>query len=361
MSTPSAEPGSPPPSPNHGSKQEDQEPIWTFRGYELDSGHFTTAMVHFFRAEINRANVWRQRLDATTNWAVITTGAAISIAFTEAVIGHLVILLSTLLITLFLMIEARRYRYYELWSYRVRLMETDFFAAMLVPPFKPAPDWAETLAENLLHPDFPISMWEAFGRRLRRNFVWMYAVLGMAWFLKIWLHPTQVTTLTAFFERVQIGPIPGVVVVAAGLAFYLALAIIALLTLGLHEATGEVLPRFMEPEAVHAPDQAKEVRKRAWFRPSRRRRQYLALIVSDLPEQISERLLHEMSRGVTSLAAVGMYTNQPHSVLLCALTVTEVPQLKALVYEVDPTAFVVVSPAHEVLGGGFAPLQPEET
>jgi len=67
-------------------------------------------MVHFFRAEIQRANVWRTRLDTTTNWAVVTTGVATTIAFSPT--GHHgVILLSTLLITLFLWIEARRYRY----------------------------------------------------------------------------------------------------------------------------------------------------------------------------------------------------------------------------------------------------------
>src|SRR6185295_879139 len=130
------------------------------------------------RAEITRANLWRQRLDTTTNWAVVATGAAISIAFSSDLsITHAIIILNTLLVTLFLFIEARRYRYYELWSYRVRLMETDFFAAMLVPPFKPDPDWAESLAANLLSPHFPISMWEAFGRRLRRNYFWIFLIL----------------------------------------------------------------------------------------------------------------------------------------------------------------------------------------
>jgi len=42
-------------------------------------------MVHFFRAEVQRANVWRQRLDTTTNWAVVTTGAAIALAFNKEV------------------------------------------------------------------------------------------------------------------------------------------------------------------------------------------------------------------------------------------------------------------------------------
>jgi uncharacterized membrane protein len=61
------------------------EAVWTYRGYRLKASEFTTAMVHFFRAEIQRANVWRQRLDATTNWAVITTGAAIAFALIQTV------------------------------------------------------------------------------------------------------------------------------------------------------------------------------------------------------------------------------------------------------------------------------------
>jgi uncharacterized membrane protein len=88
------------------------EPVWTYRGYQLKASEFTTAMVHFFRAEVARANVWRQRLDTTTNWAVITTGASISLAFTESEISHIVVMLNLLLVTVFLLIEARRYRYY---------------------------------------------------------------------------------------------------------------------------------------------------------------------------------------------------------------------------------------------------------
>jgi uncharacterized membrane protein len=103
-----------------------------------------------------------------------------------------------LLTTVFLVMETRRYRYYELWSARVRLIETDFFAAMLVPPFHPSPDWAESLAESLLQPHFPISNWEAFGRRLRRNYLWIYIFLGLAWFMKLNLHPY----IAASFEMV---------------------------------------------------------------------------------------------------------------------------------------------------------------
>ena len=166
------------------------EPVWTYRGYQLKASEFTTAMVHLHRAEVHRSNVWRQRLDATTNWAVITAGAAISIAFSQSG-NHAVFLVDLMLITIFLIIEARRYRYYEIWAYRVRLMETDFFAAMLVPPFHPSPDWAEALADNLLTPRFPISYWEAIGRRLRRNYLYIYGVIGIAWIARIGLAPSS--------------------------------------------------------------------------------------------------------------------------------------------------------------------------
>src|SRR5688572_3063290 len=181
------------------------EPVWTFRGYGLRPSEFTTAMVHFYRGELDRSNTWRGRLDNTTNWAVITTGAAMSFALSDPNHHFGVIILNTLLVTLFAWIEARRYRYYELWSRRVRLMETDFFAAMLVPPFAPSPEWAENLAESLLHPEFPISMWEAFGRRFRRNYVWIFGILGLAWFLKGYLHPTVATSWADFLSHSDIG------------------------------------------------------------------------------------------------------------------------------------------------------------
>jgi uncharacterized membrane protein len=96
------------------------ETVWRYRGYDLRASEFTTAMVHYYRAEIQRSNTWRTRLDATTNWAVITTGAAITFALASPDNHFGVIILNTLLVTLFLWIEARRYRYYELWSYRAR-------------------------------------------------------------------------------------------------------------------------------------------------------------------------------------------------------------------------------------------------
>jgi uncharacterized membrane protein len=338
----------------------DQEPVWTYRGYHLGSGEFNTAMVHFFRAEISRANVWRMRLDTTTNWAVVITAAVITFAFGNPSGDHSAILLSIMLVTLFLFIEARRYRYYELWSSRVRLMETDFYAAMLVPPFHPSSDWAESLAESLLQPHFSVSLLEAVGRRLRRNYLWIYLFLGISWFIKLTLFPTASLEWPVLIERAAIGTTAGEFVLIGILVFFALVIVLSIATLGLQEASGEVLPRFFS-----AQDQAQVTeietrsagRLRAWFRPRGRRKQLLALIITDKAQKVADFILKDMQRGVTSMAGKGMYTGEERAVLLCALTVTEVNQLKNITRRADPNAFVIVTPAHDILGKGFSPLE----
>jgi uncharacterized membrane protein len=346
------------PNTDEAKPQDPEEPVWTYRGYRLKTSEFVTAMVHLFRAEIQRANVWRQRLDTTTNWAVVATGATLSISFSQPNVHHGVIILNTLLITWFLYMEARRYRYYELWSYRVRLMETDFFAAMLVPPFHPSPEWAESLAENLLSPSFPISLWEAFGRRLRRNYLWIYIILGFSWFGKSYLFPTPAMNWSEFILRGAIGSIPGQIVILLGIICYSFLLLVAIGTVGMTRASGEILPRFGEETITSMfASNGKTKDARPFFAPHHRRRQLVALIITGQADAVSKRIMADLSRGVTSLAGKGMYTGQDRSVLICALTVTEVHNLKHAVALEDPTAFVVVSAAQEILGRGFNPLE----
>jgi uncharacterized membrane protein len=358
----------PKPKPKFDNPSPSQEPVWKFRGYEMRPAEFNTAMVHYYRAEIQRSNTWRMRLDNTTNWAVVATGAAISFVFSSPNNPYAVLILNTLLVTIFLLMEARRYRYYELWSYRARLMETDFFAAMLVPPFAPHPEWAENLAESLLQPQYPISMWEAFGRRFRRNYLWIFLVLGVAWVVKIFIHPIPAESLREFVLRAGIGPLPGELMLALGLLYNGALFAIGWITSRLHQATGEVFPKF-----DHDGDRPTVLRS-LWgtdeksangegaqprgpsFLHSRRRQQLLALVITAQPQAVADRVLKEMRRGVTALHGKGMYSQQDREVLMIALTVTETNRLKALVREIDPNAFIIVSPAQEVLGRGFQPL-----
>ena len=344
------------------------EPVWTFRGYKMKSSEFNTAMVHYYRAEVQRSNVWRGRLDATTNWAVVSVAAAITFAFAAPENHWGVFVLIMLLITLFLLVEARRYRYYELWSMRARLMETDFFAAMLVPPFAPHAEWSETLAETLLQPEFPISRLEAIGRRLRNNYLAIFIVLYAAILMKLYIHPTDAQSASEFDSRADVGPIPGEIILAAGIVFLIIVLLIAFITIDLHEASGEVLPKYDIEDFLGtlwpASDEGKASIAKATSarlnRRKRRRQQIMALVVAADPQKIADRVIAEMHRGATALHGRGMYTQQDRDVLLVALTVTEIEQLKVIAREEDPRAFITVIPANEIVGQGFIPLDEDE-
>lgn len=337
------------------------DPVWTFRGYQMRPSEFNTAIVHFYRAEVQRANTWRTRLDSTTNWAVLTTGAVLSFALADPTRHHGVIILNTFLVLLFLWIEARRYRYYELWSLRTRLMETDFFAAMLAPPFAPSAEWAEQLSESLLHPEFPVSMWEAFGRRLRRNYMWIFMILAAAWLFKNFIHPTPLTSLDELVTRSAIGMVPGTIILAMGMVFNAALFFIGFLTAGLTQATGEVLPKWEGSVPIldsmwRAMQEDSEKSQAKPAKPARSRKELLALVISNNPQAISDRVLKDLNRGVTALHGKGMYAQQERDVLMIAVKVTEMNSLKAMVKAEDPSAFCIVAPAQEVIGRGFGAL-----
>ena len=210
----------------------------------VSSSEFNTAMIHFYRGEVQRSNTWRNRLDTTTNWAVLTAGATLSFVFSSPSNPHFVIPINSLLVAIFLLMEARRYRYYEIWSSRVRVLETGYFAQMLSPEgVEPDKAWAEHLANDLITPHFTISEWEAIGRRLRRNYLWIFALLALSWNLKVYLHPLPAHSFDAFLDRATVGVVPGAVVFACGIIFNLAVVLFAVGTLRLREATGEVLPR----------------------------------------------------------------------------------------------------------------------
>lgn len=82
-----------------------------------------------------------------------------------------------------------------------------------------------------------------------------------------------------------------------------------------------------------------------------------AMIVTTAPEAVSESIMNVMERGVTLLPALGGYTGEERPLLYCVVTRAEVNQLKALVREADPKAFMVIGTAHEALGEGFRPLK----
>ncbi len=81
-----------------------------------------------------------------------------------------------------------------------------------------------------------------------------------------------------------------------------------------------------------------------------------AFIITKAPEAVRTGILDDLERGVTILKAEGGFTGEARMLLFTAVTRRQVPALQEIVRQVDPEAFVVISPGHEVLGEGFKPL-----
>lgn len=213
----------------------------------LSPGEFVTTISHFHRAEIARMAGWRDRIDRTTNWAITVAAAMLSLSLSTSSAHHGVLVFAMLLILLLLWIEARRYRFFDVYRTRVRQLERHYFAQLFSPQPDHAANWLPILGESLRTPKFLISHWTAFARRLRRNYIFMFLILLFAWVLKISTPSLQdgagetggglVHSITEAMNNATLGPLPGWLVVAAIAAFNIALVLIAL-TMG--RAEGDV-------------------------------------------------------------------------------------------------------------------------
>lgn len=79
----------------------------------------------------------------------------------------------------------------------------------------------------------------------------------------------------------------------------------------------------------------------------------VAYIISNEIETLREAILYDLDRGLTLLDAAGGYTGDERKVLMAVVSQSEVSKLKIMVRSVDPDAFIILCPAHEVLGEGF--------
>lgn len=178
------------------------------------------ALAHLYRGEVYRSTLWRQRLDTTTNWSVVTLGIALSIAFSSPNASPLPLVLVGILIIFFLMLEARRYRYFNVWRARCRWMETHFFAPMLHDgDLHMEQGWQRTLAEDYWRPRYHVSLPKAIGRRIRRTYVWILLIQSVAYAGKLAVHPTPVESLRMFVHRADVGPVAGEIMIGLGLIY----------------------------------------------------------------------------------------------------------------------------------------------
>lgn len=201
-----------------------------FEAYPLTRSEYIAALVHFYRGERGRADAWRARLDPTTNWAVATAGGMLSFAFSSPDHSHVTLLLAALLIVVFLGFEARRFRYFDVWRARVRMLEENFFLPIIRRNLvSPRSDWRESVASDLEKPKFKLTFLQAVGIRLRYNYIWIFLVIAFAWLAKLNVHPRPAAGFGEVIERMALGYLPGWGVAACVGAAYLVLLLIALL------------------------------------------------------------------------------------------------------------------------------------
>ena len=190
------------------------------------------ALAHLYRGEVYRSTTWRTRLDNTTNWAVVTTGIAFSIAFTGPNASPLPLVLVGLLVIVFLVFEARRYRYFNVWRARARHIETELYAPMLRGEnYERNGDWNVILANDYNNPKHHISMIRAVGRRLRRSYAWLLGIQALAYYGKLTIHPYPMIDMANLIKRAAIGPISGEIAITVHLVFNIAWISVAIGTL----------------------------------------------------------------------------------------------------------------------------------
>jgi uncharacterized membrane protein len=223
--TPDEETGGAPTGGGEGLDESDRRPPDHTVGEGLldtDMGP-SSAMAHLYRGELHRMKLWRERLDRTTNWAVILLAAVLTWAFSSEGNPHYVLLIGNVAIGLFLIVEARRYRAYDIWRSRVRTLQRNVWATGLDPSLGPRDgEWRERLARDYCEPTLKITAEEAIAHRLRRIYLPLFTVLNAAWVVRV----------TAFHgvtwpASASVAMVPGTVVTATLLAIYLGLVVVA--------------------------------------------------------------------------------------------------------------------------------------
>lgn len=189
------------------------------------------AVAHLYRAEMNRMSVWRQRLDITSNWAVILATALTTFTLGSVEVPHYTLLLGLGLVFISILLEGRRYRHLHHSKWRLYLLESGFFANLMHPATNqdPNPEWSRLLAADLRHTHFSISWLTGMRLRLRRNYLLVIGFMSAVWVAKLFIHPTRATNLAEFYSRLHVGDfIPSWLVAATAVAFLVTAAVLGL-------------------------------------------------------------------------------------------------------------------------------------
>lgn len=77
------------------------------------------------------------------------------------------------------------------------------------------------------------------------------------------------------------------------------------------------------------------------------------LIVTSKPEEIAKKVSDDLGRGVTFIRGMGYYSRKDLDIVYCVVSRNEMKQMKDIINQIDPFAFITITEAHEILGEGF--------
>jgi uncharacterized membrane protein len=175
-----------------------------------------SVMAHAYRGEMDEATTWRQRLDQATTWAVTVIAAILTWAFSNPDNPHYILLIGVVIVTVFLGIEARRYRSYDVYRSRIRMIQQNLLANALDPSQGVEhSNWRAELSEDYRRPTLKVTFGEALANRLRRIYLALPGVLLAAWAFRI----TAFAPRTDWLATAAIANVPGVLVVGLVVAF----------------------------------------------------------------------------------------------------------------------------------------------
>lgn len=151
-----------------------------------DSTGLGTVVAHLYRGEVDRETSWRNRLDATTNWAVTIIAGILAYTFSASDVSHGIILVAMLIGVVFLGVEARRFQRYDIWRSRVRSMQENLFAVALDPTTDVEHrDWRRQLSRDYQSPEVHLSLLAALSHRLRRVYLPLQTGLLVVWLFRL--------------------------------------------------------------------------------------------------------------------------------------------------------------------------------
>lgn len=199
---------------------------------------FLGLMGHLYRGEVGRAVQWRTRLDRTANWSVVLLATIVTWTFSSLSNPHYVLLGGFVIVSVFLFLEARRYRIYDVYRARVRMIEENVMANALEPEGVVHEDWRIMLADDLRTPRSKIPYLEALRHRLRTVYLALLTVLVASWLVRVLLFAGD----RSLAEAARIATVPGDQV-AAGVAIVYGLVVILTFWPMERKAMGEIRGR----------------------------------------------------------------------------------------------------------------------